>query len=197
MPGEGVSVTAYAADEVGAAPVLVRQPEDIEAGDGGRAAALLDRAVLVDDAWNGKPRVGAAVARRPDDRRDIAQVDRARPSRHEQVLNRLALVDGRVLVDAARKLSQARVGRGEVVAEVVAEDCATVVEALKSTGNCNSRASEPVEAEVLTAVRAAQWKEGHTLCRLEIRQIVDRPVEVAEDVEPREGVASAQATGRA
>ena len=56
---------------------------------------------------------------------------------------------------------------------------------------------EAIEAEVLAPVRTAEREQRHALRRLDVGQLVDRPVEVPEHLEPVEDVAAAVPARRA
>ena len=100
-------------------------------------------------------------------------------------------------VDAAQHLDEARVCRGDVRGQIVGEDGTEPVEALEAAGDRDAEGREAVEADVLAAVRTAQRKQRHALRSLDVRQLVDLPVEVSEHLEPVEDVAAAVPTRRA
>ena len=103
----------------------------------------------------------------------------------------------RVRVDAAQHLDEARVCRGNALGQIVGEHGTEPVEALETAGDHDAEGREAVEAEVLAAVRAAERKQRHALRRLDVGQLVDVPVEVAEHFEPFEDVAAAVPARRA
>src|SRR4029078_3066864 len=74
--------------------------------------------------------------------------------------------------------------------EVVGEDRARAVEAEEAPRDPDAGRVKPVEGEVLTAVRGAEREQRHLFRRLEVGELVDRPVEVSEQGDPGEDVAA-------
>ena len=103
----------------------------------------------------------------------------------------------RVRVDAAQHLGEARVCRGDVLGQIVREHCTKPVEALEASRDRDAEGREAIEAEVLAPVRTAEREQRHALRRLDVGQLVDRPIEVPEHLEPVEDVAAAVPARRA
>ena len=115
-----------------------------------------------------QPRVRTPESGGPHDGAESVEVEAARPGGKDERL-RVSLVRAarqRVRVDAAQHLAETRICRGDVVGEIVGEDGATPVEVLEPSGDRDAERREPVEAEVLASVRAAQGEQRHALRRL-------------------------------
>ena len=160
---------------------------------------LDDLAAAVERAVDSQERIRRPEPRRPQDGAEALEVEGARPGGKDEGrrVSPFRAPRQRMRVDAAQHLDEARVCRGDVLGQIVGEDGTEPVEALEAAGDRDAERREAVEAEVLAAVRAAERKQRHALRRLDVWQLVDRPVEVAEHLEPVEDVAAAVPARRA
>ncbi len=197
--GDPGRVRPDAADEVRRAPALELEAEDVEAEYRRDAVAVHDLPVLAEHR-EVEPRVLAPVAGRPDQRRDPAlrRVERVGAGGD---LNRgwpvgwvrpAAFVGSvYVLVDPVEQAEQAPLGVVDRRVEVVSEDGASGVEGLEPAGDGDAELVQDGEVETFAAVPAEA--EARRALGGGGVGLVDRPLEVAELVQPVPDVAAAVA----
>ena len=162
VAGHEGGVVAHAVDEVRVAAVLEALSEDVEAGDGGDAAPLDDLAVAVEDR-DPQPRVGAAVAGGPDDRRD-AVAPGVEPRDRLGGRSRAGVSAGRTSrVQAGGRRCGRRCGRGAgarrssaaavVAVQVVGERQVAAVDAGEPTGDPDAEPLQRGQVDVAVVAR--------------------------------------------